>query len=288
MANELAKRVAVAAVGIPLAVAVLYYGGWILAALLSIICVIGSFELARIARAKEVYPSAILMAVFSIAFIALAAALPNPVRSAPWFWFLTTLLAIVSLTMAIWTRGVEGKPLSSAAVTVFGTILLGGTLSYAMFLRQSQSVPRDGLLLVFYPLAVTWINDTFAYFGGRTFGKHKMIPHVSPGKTWEGTFSGMVGAVLTSMLYSRIVFENTLDMPIPIYAAGIAGVVLSIAAVVGDLAESLLKREAGVKDSGTLLPGHGGVLDRFDALFFTIPVAFWFIVLMLAMNGGSR
>jgi phosphatidate cytidylyltransferase len=97
----------------------------------------------------------------------------------------------------------------------------------------------------------------------------------------------MVGAVLTSALYSRLVFENVMDMPIQIWLAAIFGIILSIGAVVGDLAESLLKREAGVKDSGTLLPGHGGVLDRFDALFFTIPLAYWMIVFGLAL-GGTR
>lgn len=287
MANELAKRVAVAAIGIPIAIFVLYQGGWLLALLLSVIVVLGTLEFARIARQKEVQPQTFVMALFGVAFIVIAAIQPNPMSSAPWFFFLVTLLVIVSASVVIWTRGVAGHPLASAGATIFGAILLGGTLCYIIFMRESQREPLDGLLLVFYPLAVTWINDTFAYFGGRTFGKHKMIPKVSPGKTWEGTFSGLIGSIITSAVYSRLVFENRLDMPIPIYAAALAGALLSVGAVVGDLAESLLKREAGVKDSGTLLPGHGGVLDRFDALFFTIPLAFWFIVFMIAL-GSSR
>lgn len=286
--NELSKRVAVAAVGIPLAIYILYLGGWPLAILLSIIAGLGANEFVRIARQRDVHPQRALTIIASVAYVLIAAGLPNPMRAAPWHWLLTTMFVILSAATVIWTRGVEGKPLASAGAMVFGALLTGGTLCYAMFLRQSQSEAKYGLMLVLYPLAVTWINDTFAYFGGRSFGKHKMIPRVSPGKTWEGTFSGMAGSVLTSMLYSRLVFENTLDMPFPLWAAALGGVVLSIAAVVGDLAESLLKREAGVKDSGTLLPGHGGVLDRFDALFFTIPIAYWLIVFVIATRGGVR
>ena len=181
-------------------------------------------------------------------------------------------------------------------------MLTGGTLTYAIFLREAlgQSPYRfhageldalvtsnwAGFSLVAFPLAVTWINDTFAYFGGRRFGKHKLIPRVSPGKTREGTIAGLIGGVLTAVLYGQFVFEQWLGIPFGILAGVMGGVLLSAGAVVGDLAESLLKREAGVKDSGTLLPGHGGVLDRFDALYFTLPIAYWFLHFVLKFGGG--
>jgi phosphatidate cytidylyltransferase len=302
--NELTKRVAVAAVGIPFAIFILFIGGWPLAVVLALIAGMGANEFCRIARKGDVHPHRLLTIGGAASLVLIAAALPTPARAAPWFWLALTLLLIVGTTAVIWTRGVEGRPLSSAAAVLFGVMLTGGTLAYAVFLREAlaQSPYRfnngeadvfltgswAGFALVAYPLAVTWINDTFAYFGGRALGRHKMIPRVSPAKTWEGTLSGLVGAVITSVFYAQVIFSSWLGFDIGIAAAIIGGMLLSAGAVLGDLAESLLKREAGVKDSGTLLPGHGGVLDRFDALYFTIPLAYWLLFFAMHLGGGLR
>ena len=302
MAGELTKRVAVAAVGIPIAVLVLYLGGWALALLLAIIAGIGASEFLRIARQREVVPIAMATIAGAVLMILIAALRPSPLQSSPWFWLLFTALLLIATAGVIWTRGVEGRPLASAAATLLGVLLTGGTLTYAIFLRESlaHSPYRfangeanaliasnwAGFSMVAFPLAVTWINDTFAYFGGRKFGKHKLIPRVSPGKTREGTIAGLIGSVLTAVIYGHFVFDQWLGIPFnPLYGV-IGGLLLSAGAVIGDLAESLLKREAGVKDSGTLLPGHGGVLDRFDALYFTLPIAYWFLYFVLQFGGG--
>lgn len=302
MAGELTKRVAVAAVGIPIAIVVLYLGGFVLAALLALIAALGAAEYIRIARHHEVFPVALLTTLGSVAFLLIAAMLPTPVRAGPWFWLLVTALLLGATSTVIWTRGVEGRPLASGAATLLGAVLTGGTLTYAIFLRAAlahsphrfQGGDVDALVssnwagfsLVAYPLAVTWINDTFAYFGGRKFGKHKLIPRISPGKTREGTLSGLAGSILTSYLYGHFVFEQWLGLPFGIIAGVVGGLLICVGATVGDLAESLLKREAGVKDSGSLLPGHGGVLDRFDALYFTLPIAYWFLYVVLRLGGG--
>ncbi len=302
MAGELTKRVAVAAVGIPIAVLVLYLGGWALATLLGLIAALGAGEFIRIARQREVFPVPVVTIGGAAAFVFIAALRPSPMLSAPWFWLLTTALLLAAASAVIWLRGAEGRPLACGAATVLGALLTGGTLTYAIFLRHAlgQSPYRfesgelnnvimgswAGFAIVAFPLAVTWINDTFAYFGGRRFGKHKLIPRVSPGKTREGTIAGLIGSILTSYLYGHLVFELWLGLPFGIIAGVIGGVLLSAGAVIGDLAESLLKREAGVKDSGTLLPGHGGVLDRFDALYFTLPIAYWFLLVVLRFGGG--
>jgi phosphatidate cytidylyltransferase len=302
MAGELTKRVAVAAVGIPIAVFVLYLGGWALAALLAIIAGIGASEFIRIAKQREVVPITLATIGGAIAFVVIAALRPSPLQASPWFWLLLTLLLLVAMSGVIWTRGVEGRPLASAAATLLGVLLTGGTLVYAVFLREalahspyrfnsgeaSSLIASNwaGFSLVAFPLAVTWINDTFAYFGGRKFGKHKLIPRVSPGKTREGTVAGLIGSVLTAVLYGYFVFDQWLGIPFNPLHGVIGGVLLSAGAVIGDLAESLLKREAGIKDSGTLLPGHGGVLDRFDALYFTLPIAYWFLYFVLQFGGG--
>ena len=302
MAGELTKRVAVAAVGIPIAVFVLYLGGWALAGLLVLIAVLGAAEFIRIARQREVFPVPAFTIGGAAAFVVIAALAPTPIRSAPWFWLLITALLLLGTSAVIWTRGVEGRPLASGAATLLGALLTGGTLTYAIFLRAAlaQSPYRfdsgdvnnvitsawAGFAVVAFPLAVTWINDTFAYFGGRRFGKHKLIPRVSPGKTREGTFAGLIGSIATAYLYGHFVFDLWLGLPFGITAGVIGGVLICAGAVIGDLAESLLKREAGVKDSGTLLPGHGGVLDRFDALYFTLPIAYWFLLVVLNFGGG--
>jgi phosphatidate cytidylyltransferase len=302
MAGELTKRVAVAAVGIPIAIVVLYFGGWALALLLAIIAGSGAAEFLRIARQRAVFPVAVATIGGAVAFVLIAALRPSPLQAAPWFWLLMTIMVLSAMSAVIWTRGVEGRPLSAAGATLLGVLLTGGTLTYAIFLRAALadspyrfdagelntlvSSNWAGFSLVAFPLAVTWINDTFAYFGGRKFGKRKLIPRISPGKTREGTLAGLIGAILTSVLYGRFVFEFWLGLDFGIMAGIMGGVLISAAAVIGDLTESLLKREAGVKDSGTLLPGHGGVLDRFDALYFTLPIAYWFLYFVLRFGGG--
>jgi phosphatidate cytidylyltransferase len=141
-----------------------------------------------------------------------------------------------------------------------------------------------GPALLTLPLALTWIGDTCAYFGGRAFGKRKLIPSVSPGKTVAGAVASVVGTVVAGAIYAQFVLHDWLGVPLSLVAGALTGLVVSPVAQIGDLAESLLKREAGVKDSGTLLPGHGGVLDRFDSLFFTIPVTYWVLALLLARD----
>lgn len=291
MASELTKRVAVAAVGIPLAVVALWLGGVALTLLLTVIAALGASEFIRIARKGEIFPPAFITIAGSALFVVMAGVLRRPADAMQWYWFLTTIVVLLSASSVIWTRGVAGKPLASAGAAIFAVLLTGALLSYAIFLREgliAEADAKTGFSFVAYPLAVTWINDTFAYFGGRSFGKHKMIPRVSPGKTWEGTISGLIGSILTSVLFAKFVFHDQLDIALGWPVAALGGVLLSVAAVVGDLAESLLKREAGVKDSGTLLPGHGGVLDRFDALYFTLPVAYWFLFFALQLCGEMR
>ena len=138
-------------------------------------------------------------------------------------------------------------------------------------------------ILVIFPITVTWFGDSGAYFAGYRFGKTKLIPAVSPGKTVAGSVGGFVasgfaGGVLAWLLLSQI----------PVYGLSavegvLVGVILAGVGQVADLAESVLKREAGVKDSGTLLPGHGGVLDRFDSIFFALPLMYALLVLRVAL-----
>ena len=127
---------------------------------------------------------------------------------------------------------------------------------------------------------LTWVTDTGAYFVGRSVGRHKLIPSVSPGKSVEGALGGLVLAIVAAWLYERTVLVPVAHLAFVPGAALLFGAVVSAAAQVGDLAESLIKREAGVKDSSHVIPGHGGVLDRLDSLLFVLPTAYWLLGLL--------
>lgn len=290
MASELTKRVAVAAIGIPFALLVIYVGGWPLALLVAAIAAGATLEVYRLAAVRGVRAFAFGGAFLSSVPVLLAAASESPAYAAAWSWRLVVVLSLLFSAVAIFRRGVHGAPLAATAVTVFGAVFTGGTLAYAIFLRQ-MNVPAFstgterwlGPALLLFPLVMTWLSDTAAYFGGRAFGRRKLIPAVSPGKTVEGAVWGVAGTVLAGAVYAHVVLDQWIGLPVGLAFGAVAGLVVSPVAQLGDLAESLLKREAGVKDSGHLLPGHGGLLDRFDSLFFTIPVTYW--LLELAMYG---
>lgn len=276
-ASETTQRVAVAAVGIPLALAAVYAGRWVLGALLTLIAVIAALEFGRMAARKEGHPIRLLTAGGAAGFILLATLFPAGGAAGAGFAGWTVLLVLVAATAAIWTRGVTGQPLLAISTTVFGAIYTGGLLAYGLFLRHLPGLqdPWHGTALLFAPVLLTWVSDTSAYFAGRQWGRRKLIPRVSPGKTVEGSLGALVGSVIAAAAYATLLSRfATYRISLP-EAIGF-GLLVSISAQVGDLAESLLKRDAGFKDSGALLPGHGGALDRFDSLLFTLPIAYVF------------
>jgi phosphatidate cytidylyltransferase len=156
---------------------------------------------------------------------------------------------------------------------MFGVAYAGALPASVLLIRHGAEPARSwaGLWLVCFPLVVTWVCDTAAMFGGRTFGGPRLSPVVSPGKTRSGAAAGVVGALLVAPIFSAWVFPRW-EVDLGLGRALAIAAVLSVVGQVGDLAESLLKREAGVKDSSHLLPGHGGILDRLDSLYFVMPV----------------
>lgn len=273
--TETTQRVVVAAVGIPLAVGAVFLGGWVLAALLVAIAVLGTLEFYRMAEHREARPLPYLGAATAAGFVVLAAL--NPDAGPAGYGVLVTVATLGIATVAIWTRGVEGQPLLSVSTTLTGAVYAGALLSFGIFLRHlpGNQGALHGTALVFAPVLLTWTSDTFAYFVGRRWGTRKLIPRVSPGKTVQGAIGAVVGSVLVGAAYS-LVLQSFGSYRTTLLQAAFLGLVVSVAAQVGDLAESLLKRDAGVKDSGKLLPGHGGALDRFDSLLFTLPLAYFF------------
>jgi phosphatidate cytidylyltransferase len=184
---------------------------------------------------------------------------------------LTLPLVLVSV---LWKRAPDQQPLGAAAVTLLGPLYCGVLPSALLVIRYAAGPDRSwaATWLVFFPFVVTWLCDSFAMWGGKLIGGPKLAPRVSPGKTRAGAIAGVVGGVVTALLYVPLALAPV-GRAFSLGVAGVMGVVLAVTAQVGDLAESLLKREAGVKDSGALIPGHGGVLDRLDSLYFVLPVA---------------
>jgi phosphatidate cytidylyltransferase len=292
--SELSQRLSVVAVGIPAVVAALWVGRWALGPLLALFCAGAALELYRLAEQRGVRPLRLPGAVGAAVLVLIATVYPSFPDAAPYLW-MTTILLVLSLSLAvIWARGIAGQPLVVVAVTALGAVLPAGAMSHVIFLRH-MSVAADpasdlwaslvGVGLVVYPLTVTWSTDSGAYFAGKRWGRRKLIPSVSPGKTLEGAAAGLVSGTVGGLLVG-LVFEAWLGISLHPVLAAVGGLGLAAISQAGDLAESVWKREAGVKDSGTLFPGHGGILDRMDSLLFTIPAGYWWLALVL--TEGSR
>lgn len=298
--GELAQRVAVAAVGIPLVAAAVFIGGWILGALVAVVALGATLELYRLAERNGVKPLAAPGALTAAGFVLVATARPDPAAAAPWLWGLAVALLLGTAAVAVRFRGIDARPLEAVAVTLAGAVLTGGTLGFAIFLRYLDPATPTGTPLpppisqawlgtafVGFPLVTTWLNDTGAYTAGRRWGRRKLSPRVSPGKTVEGAVAGLAAAVAAGGIYFELVLRQAIGLGPGFLAGAAAGLLVGVAAQTGDLAESLMKREAGVKDSGRLLPGHGGLLDRCDALLFTFPVSYLYLCSVLGTSSGS-
>ena len=289
--SELAKRVLFSLVAAPLALWIVLAGGAPLAALLAIVCAVGAWEFFRMARQTGARPlDDVGIALAGIVPLAIHAHYLGVFAARP---ALGALLALLVMGAVIWLRGVDGAPLAAAATTLFGVVYTAGMLGFGYAIRYhdivagydtvgakhlllgpfSVPIPPGGALLIF-PLLITWASDIGAYVVGRTVGGRTLIPSVSPGKTVAGAIGGLGASMLVAYVYGRGVLVPVAHLGFSPWGALLFGLLISVAAQVGDLFESLLKREAKVKDSSRIIPGHGGVLDRFDSLIFVLPVAY--------------
>ena len=289
MSAELRARFLVALAGIPVGLLAIHAGGWVLAGLVALVAGVAAFEFYALASATGARPVVWLGVPASSILVLLALVGPGFGAWADHALALLLALAVSTLVAGVFLRSAGDTPLFSAAATVSGALYTGGTLAFAVLLRHLPDSgggdfrdPWEGRLLVLFPLAVIWASDTAAYFTGKRFGRTRLAPRVSPGKTVEGGAGGVAAAVVVGAA-AGFVMQDVVSFPFSPVAGALIGLLVGVAGQLGDLAESLLKREAGVKDSGTLLPGHGGVLDRFDALFPSLPLAYW----LLAMAGAA-
>ena len=273
MSRNLLVRIAFAVPAIAGSVAVLWTGGWVLATVLAVLGVLGTRELYDFARKQGIEP------IESLGLVA-AAACPlatywvkgyaswEPVLYGGALWMLVVLIAATA-------RGPERRPLSAVAVTLFGALYASGLLAFAIAIRHgphTDAHPGGSVALVVLPLAVTWVCDTSAMAAGTLLGGPKLAPVLSPRKTWTGAIGGIVGGLAAALVYGPLILDRVaLHLGVPQLL--IVGLLVALAAQVGDVSESLFKREVGLKDSSSLIPGHGGVLDRLDSVYFVLPVS---------------
>jgi phosphatidate cytidylyltransferase len=274
--SELVLRVAVAVVAIPATVFIVWLGWLYLGVFCAVVAALGAWELYRLARAGGVEPLDAVGIPLAAFLPLLAVVAPQGVFALPLGPSAIIILGLLVAAMSLRVPSEGGRPLSAVAVTLFGIIYTGGMLSFGIAIRyHDYAVGRAaGTALVMLPLVLTWTNDIGAYAFGRLFGRRKLIPSVSPGKTVAGAVGGTIVTVLTCWAYVHWVLRPIAELALaPWWIVGV-GLALSVAAQLGDLVESLLKREAGVKDSSGLIPGHGGILDRVDSLLFVLPTAY--------------
>jgi phosphatidate cytidylyltransferase len=246
-----------------------------------LVCVaagLGTRELLEFARHQGIRPFFTLAIIAAVSFPALAwAAVSSPSmasRLGQWWSWGAMLWLILVLVVTLWQRTSQQKPLGAAAVTLFAPLYTGGLPAFLIPMRHgtygTQSIA--GVALVLFPMATVWICDSVAMAIGKRIGGAKLAPSVSPGKTWSGTIAGFLAALLVAPVYTMLVFRP-LHVDVSPWEALAMGAVIGVLGQVGDLVESLFKREAGLKDSSRLIPGHGGVLDRLDSLYVAIPLA---------------
>ena len=275
----------VAAVGIPLAALVILWGVWPLGILLSVTGALAAREYYRL-RPDETLAFGWLGAPLAAALPLIAAFHLDYRFFAPWAFALILGTALLALALALWFRWPDGRPLDAASRTVMGALYTGGALSFWVLLRALPEQVSDGATashgaaLLIFPIWVTWMGDTFAYGCGSRWGKRKLIEAVSPNKTVVGAIGGMAGSVLAGGIFARLWLSEVPEFALSWQVGAALSVPIAMVGQVGDLAESAIKREAGLKDSSRFFPGHGGVLDRLDALFFTVPLTYALLLLV--------
>ena len=260
--NPLISRLAVVAAGLPIVLGSAYLGGWFLFALVAAGGLIALHELYRLARPLR----PLVLAGYGGA---LAAFFGAEISGADWMLAGFLLTFVLSFVFAAVSETRQSTTVAIAA-TVLGAAWIGLGLGHLLLVRELDAYGRLALITI---LLTVFVTDTFAYIGGRIAGRHKMSPVVSPGKTWEGFVVGATAGVLTTFvaLYKEAVFDDN-------WRALALGAVIVAASTLGDLFESLVKRDLDVKDTGRLLLGHGGVLDRVDSLLFAAPAAYFTIL----------
>jgi phosphatidate cytidylyltransferase len=260
----LVKRIVTVLIGAPFVIGAIFAPMTSVFKIFVLLCLLMAlvefFNIVALNRTERVF--ALALGLFHTSFLLFC---PEPER-----WLLAELSLVLLLSFSFFCiapkESAEGTA-QKIALAALGVLYIGTFGSLVGLLRDREY----GVFWVFALLAMTWLNDTFAYFFGHRFGRRKLAPKISPGKTVEGFFGGYLGT-LAGFLAFWFLLENGLDL----WQGLLLTVLVGAAGPLGDLSESLIKRSFHVKDSGNIIPGHGGMLDRIDALLFTAPVVYWY------------
>jgi phosphatidate cytidylyltransferase len=270
----LKHRVITGAVGVPIVILAIWFGDpwpWF-SLLIAAAALAGAYEFYHIANFDRREPLLYLGLLCSLALV-----LSPHYRSLDVLSIVITATILVSLIHLLFRPSRE-KALHKWALTIVGALYVGWMLSYWLSLRGLE----DGRNWVYLAMLTTFANDTGAFFIGRARGKHKLAPSISEGKTREGAIGGLICAILGAIVIAMVLRLITLKLEptfvFEYWQIILLGFLVSLFAQLGDLVESLLKRNMGVKESGNLLPGHGGILDRFDSLIFVGAVVYYYVI----------
>lgn len=268
-------RVIVAVIAIPFFVAATFYGGVYFFILVLAIMLLGLHEVLDLSRKKNTLPQTIASFLFCV--------VTGLVFYHDMFDFILPVVMLFILTvMVIELFRNQGSALLNISTTVFSVVYVTFMIGSMILLRNMSELGEyAGGQLVFLVFAGIWVCDTFAYYGGRFFGDKKFFERVSPKKTWEGAIAGFFGALLGAWIVKVLYESFGIPFSLSLIQTLIIGVFAGTLGQLGDLAESLLKRDAQVKDSSSLIPGHGGVLDRFDSMMFVGPATYAYVILFV-------
>ncbi len=268
MKNNTLVRIVVSLVTIPLILLVVYLGGYFFLAFGLLIGLISFWEFAAMSEKKNSNPLKITGLFAVLAFIT------NSYFRFIGFFELTILTVVTTLLIELFRN--RGSSIGNLGSTYLGIFYIGVCSAALIGIREFFSPYLNGAYLIISIFATIWICDSAAFFGGVSLGKHKLFPRVSPNKSWEGAVFGFLFSVAT-MIAAKYIVLGFLSWPDVL----VIGILVGTIGQLGDLVESLIKRDAGVKDSSNLIPGHGGIFDRFDSLLLSAPVVFIYLQLFL-------
>ena len=266
---KLGTRVASGVIGAALLILIiLYTRAWAFNIVVSIACIVSLYELVTtLGHNKKPQLAVIEYAFAVILLIILFLTKDSGIFLMP---VLVAYAMLLLISAIFWHEKIKFGDVSAAFFVLIYSVMF---LYHIALIREME----NGKLLVFLPFLCAWMPDTFAYFSGLLFGKHKLCPNISPKKTVEGAIGGVIGCIIITMLFG-LVANSVYGREVSYVLLLVLAVFCSVIAQLGDLSASLIKREYGVKDFGNLIPGHGGILDRIDSLIFVAPLVYYFLL----------
>ena len=273
----MAGRLLTALVGVPLLFATIWFGVPWLTLVVAIAVLLGMHEYLQMAPFPNTWVLSLLAGLWGTSIVVAAQV------AGPWFDYLPHLVLAGGILLAtpwlVWNL-TAGLGINKWLYWVVGSVYIAFLLSHALLIREMDGAADLGRNWLLFALIVVFVTDTGAFVTGSLAGRHLMAPTISPAKTWEGAFGGFLWAIVVAMLLGYF-----LELSVPIWQVAIVGAAVGIISQIGDLLESRLKRASGVKDAGSLLPGHGGVLDRADSIVLALPAVYYLVTFVLEPSG---